>query len=101
MEYSHERTHRNYRLLGKSGMCCGLKISLERIKVTYLSKPGEPCQQSKLSDGKSELEGVPESCCLRRSRTGGDGIDKESEVHWKSPQCWERLRAGGAGVDRG
>ena len=28
----------------------------------------------------SELEGVPESCCPRRSRPGVDGIDKESEA---------------------
>lgn len=31
----------------------------------------------------SELEGVPESCCLRRSRPGVDRIDKESEAETK------------------
>ena len=25
----------------------------------------------------------------------------EEPTHWKSPQCWERLRAGGEGGDRG
>ena len=32
---------------------------------------------------------------------GGTDIEAETPIHWKRPWCWERLRAGGEGDNRG
>lgn len=68
-------------------MCCGLEIILERIKVTFLSKPAKfgQAQTAKLLIGDTELKGVPESC-LRGSRAAWPDvglIDKEPEDQTK------------------
>lgn len=63
-----------------------MKISLEGIKVTYLSKPRKPCKQPTLFVSDTELEGVLESCHPRRSRATWpdvESIDRDSEAQTK------------------
>lgn len=48
-----------------------MKISLERIKVTYLPKFWKPCKQSELFVGNTELEEILE---LRSLPEEGSGL---------------------------
>lgn len=71
-------------------MCCGLEIILERIKVTFLSKPAKfgQAQTAKLLIGDTELKGVPESC-LRGSRAAWPdvGLTKSLKTKPRRSPC--------------
>jgi hypothetical protein len=66
LKYSHKRTHRNYRLLCKVWDVLCIEDKPGENQGHRLAQTQETPEDSQLFVGNTELEGIPESCCLRK-----------------------------------
>ena len=72
--------------------------TVELEKTLFWESPGQQGDQTSQSYRKSVLNIHWKDCCWS-SNTLATWC--EELAHWKRPWCWERLKAGGEGDDRG